>query len=349
MKISTQKSKKALINMKCVLGTALTIALIMPTSAVSQTSPATVNLGTSGSFVVLAKSGISNTGTTSIIGDIGVSPNNASSITGFGLIADASGQFATSSIITGRVYASNYAPPTPAKMTAAVSDMQTAYTDAAGRAPNFTELYTGNLTGKTLTTGVYKWSTGVLISAGGLTISGSATDIWIFEIAQDLTVANGATITLSGGAKSSNIFWQVAGQTNLGTTSSFKGIILCQTMINILTGAAFDGRALAQTAVTLDGNSINNNSTLGLADLDLENGISMYPNPAQNYVTIKNSNNIKLNVLIIYDVYGRLINTIELRDMQQEKTIDVSNLPSGIYMLQIQGEGARTTKRWIKN
>jgi hypothetical protein len=121
-------------------------------------------------------------------------------------------------------------------------------------------------------------------------------------------------------------------------------------MIDIQTGAAFDGRALAQTAVTLDGNSINNNSTLvGLADLSLENGITMYPNPAQNNVTIKNSNNVKFDQLTIYDVYGRLINTIDLRDMQQEKIINVSDLTPGIYMLQLQSNGARTTKRLTKN
>ena len=349
MKISTQKSKKTSINLRYFLGMTLMTALVMPTTALSQTSPALVNLGASGSFVILAKSGISTTGTTSIKGDIGVSPNNASSITGFGLIADASNQFATSSLITGKVYAANYAPPTPANMTAAVSDMQTAYTDAAGRAPNFTELYTGNLTGQTLTTGVYKWSTGVLISAGGLTISGSPTDVWIFEIAQNLTVANGATITLIGGAKSSNIFWQVAGQTSLGTSSDFKGIVLCQTLIDIKTGAAFDGRALSQTAVTLDGNSINTNSSIGIVDLFLENGITMYPNPAQDNITIKNSNSIQLDQLAIYDVYGRLINMIDLHDMQEKKIIDVSNLTSGVYMLQIQSNGVRTTKRFIKN
>ena len=349
MKISTQKSKKTSINLRYFLGMTLMTALVMPTTALSQTSPALVNLGASGSFVILAKSGISTTGTTSIKGDIGVSPNNASSITGFGLIADASNQFATSSLINGKVYAANYAPPTPANMTAAVSDMQTAYTDAAGRAPNFTELYTGNLTGQTLTTGVYKWSTGVLISAGGLTISGSPTDVWIFEIAQNLTVANGATITLIGGAKSSNIFWQVAGQTSLGTSSDFKGIVLCQTLIDIKTGAAFDGRALSQTAVTLDGNSINTNSSIGIVDLFLENGITMYPNPAQDNITIKNSNSIQLDQLAIYDVYGRLINMIDLHDMQEKKIIDVSNLTSGVYMLQIQSNGVRTTKRFIKN
>ncbi len=348
-KTTTQNSKKTLNNLKCFLGILPLIALIMPATVLSQTSPASVNLGTSGNFVILAKTGITNTGNTSIVGDIGVSPNNATSITGFGLIADASNEFATSSLITGKVYAANYAAPTPAKMTAAVSDMQTAYTNAAGRSPDYTELYTGNLTGKTLTTGVYKWSTGVLVSAGGFTISGSPTDIFIFEIAQNLTLANGATITLSGGVQSSNIFWQVAGQAVLGTTSSFRGIILCQTMINIQTGAAFDGKALAQSAVTLDGNSINNNTAVGLVALSLENGITLFPNPALNSVSIKNSNKVKLDYLAIYDVYGRLINKIDLRDMQQEKMINLSDLTTGIYMLEIQSNGARTTKRLIKN
>jgi hypothetical protein len=80
--------------------------------------------------------------------------------------------------------------------------------------------------------------------------------VWIFQIAQDLTVANGAIITLSGGAKASNIFWQVAGEVTLGTSSDFKGIILSQTLIAMQTGATFDGKALAQTAVTLDANSV---------------------------------------------------------------------------------------------
>lgn len=349
MKIFTQNSKKTLINLRCFLGTILMIALMMPAIAVSQSSPALVDLGTSGNFVILAKSGISTTGTTSIVGDIGVSAISSTAITGFSLILDSSGQFATSSLVTGKVYASDYAVPTPTKMTTAVSDMETAYTNAAGRTPDFTELYTGDLTGQTLTTGVYKWSTGVLVSAGGVTISGSPTDVWIFEIAQNLTVANGAIITLSGGAQASNIFWQVAGEVTLGTTSDFSGIILCQTLIAMHTGAAFDGRALAQTAVTLEGNSISiSTSTLGLDDLGLGNGIAMYPNPAQNNVTIANSTSIKLDQLAIYDVNGRLINTIDLRDMQQETTIDVSNLSSGMYMLQIQGEGVSTIKRWIK-
>ena len=92
------------------------------------------------------------------VGDIGVSPAAATYITGFGLIMDASNQFSTSSLVTGKVYAAVYAVPTPVKMTTAVSDMQIAYTNAAGRKlPDFTELGGGNIGGKTLTPGLYKW------------------------------------------------------------------------------------------------------------------------------------------------------------------------------------------------
>ncbi len=347
MKNSTQNSTITSISLKCVLGTIMGIALMMPATAVAQTSPSPVNLGSSGDYVALAKTGISTTGATSIVGDIGISPNNAASITGFGLVLDASGQFSTSSLVDGRIYAANYTVPTPSKLTTAVSDMETAYTDAAGRTPDYTELYTGDLTGQTLTTGVYKWSTGVLVSAGGVTISGSATDVWIFEIAQNLTIANGANINLIGGAKASNIFWQVAGSVTIGTSADFSGSILCLTLIDLQTGANFNGKALSQTAVTLDGNSATN-STVGINDIVLETGIVMYPNPGSNNVTIANSTSIKLDELAIYDVSGRLMNTIDLRDMQQERTIDVANLTPGVYMLRIQGEGASTIKLWTK-
>jgi len=141
-------------------------------------------------------------------------------------------------------------------MGTAVSDMEIAYTDAAGRIlPNATELGAGNIDGMTLAPGLYKWGTGVLIPTG-VTLSGDANAVWIFQIAGDLTVGNGAVVTLSGGAQAKNIFWQVAGQTTLGTTSEFKGNILCQTAIVLNTGATLNGRALAQTAVTLIANTI---------------------------------------------------------------------------------------------
>ncbi|MDP2940556.1 MAG: ice-binding family protein [Candidatus Omnitrophota bacterium] len=215
-----------------------------------------VNLGTAGDFVILSKSGISTTGTTSIVGDIGVSPAAATYITGFGLIMDSSNQFATSSLVNGKVYAADYTPPTPAKMTTAVSDMETAYTDAAGRTlPDHTELGAGDIGGMTLTPGLYKWGTGVTIPTD-VTLSGSSTDVWIFQIGEDLTVSSGAKILLSGGAQAKNIFWQVAGQTTLETTSVFNGNILCYTAIVLNTGATLNGRALAQTAVTLDANTV---------------------------------------------------------------------------------------------
>lgn len=225
------------------------------TVATSPSGPAAVNLGTAGSFVVLAKSAISTTGTTLITGNIGLSPAAATFITGFALSAPPT-TFTTSGIVTGQIRASDYDAPTPTNLTTAVLDMQTAYTDAAGRTlPDFVELGAGSIDGLTLTAGLYKWGTGVEL-ANGVTLAGDAGDIWIFQIAQDLTVGNGAIVTLSGGAQAKNIFWQVAGQATLGTTSVFKGILLSKTLIALNTGAVLTGRALAQTAVTLDATAV---------------------------------------------------------------------------------------------
>ena len=216
-----------------------------------------VDLGTAEDFVVLAKTAITTTGSTLITGDVGISPAAASYITGFGLILDSTTTFSTSSLVVGKVYAADYTPPTPTKMTTAISDMETAYTDAAGRTiPDYVELGAGDITGMTLSPGLYKWDTGLLISAGGVTLSGNATAVWIFQIGIDFIVANGAIITLSGGARPYNIFWQVAGEVSIGTTVAMKGVILCQTQIVIKTGASFVGRALSQTQVTIDGNII---------------------------------------------------------------------------------------------
>jgi hypothetical protein len=246
-----------------VLGAMLMVALIVPATVMAQlpANPSPVNLGTAGNFVVLAQTGITTTGTTHITGDLGISPAAATFITGFGLIADATNTFSTSSLVTGKAYAANYAVPTPTKMTTAISDMGTAFTNAAGRAPDSIEVGAGNITGKTLTRGVYKWSTSLTISPGGVTLSGSATDVWIFQIAGNLTVANAAHVNLSGGAVAANIFWKVSGNTSIGTTAAMNGIILCQTQIALSTGASLNGRALAQTAVTMDANAITDPGT----------------------------------------------------------------------------------------
>jgi len=214
-----------------------------------------VNLGSAADFVILAKSGVSTVPTSAVTGDIGLSPAAASYITGFSLSVDASTTFATSSQVTGRVYAADYADPTPARLTMAVSDMELAFTDAAGRAPDTTELGAGNIGSMTLGPGVYRWGTGLLVPTD-LTLSGSSTDVWVFQVAQDLTFSGGVQVILAGGALPENVFWQVAGQVDLGTSSHLQGSVLTQTAIHLETGASVDGRLLAQTAVDIDGSTV---------------------------------------------------------------------------------------------
>ncbi len=214
-----------------------------------------VNLGMAGGFVILAKTGISTVPTSAITGNLGLSPAAASYITGFSLTADATNVFSTSPQVTGKVYASDYAPPTPSNLTTAVGDMELAFTDAAGRAPDVTELGAGNIGGMVLPAGVYKWGTGLLVPTD-VTLNGSATDVWIFQIAQGLTLSSGVKVLLAGGALPKNVFWQVAGLVDLGTTAHGEGVILSQTAITLRTGATVNGRLLAQTAVSIDGSTV---------------------------------------------------------------------------------------------
>jgi hypothetical protein len=140
-------------NIITVLLAFLLLGLAAGTASASMQS--IVNLGTAGNFVVLSKSGISTTGTTSIVGDIGVSPIDSTAITGFGLIMDSTNRFSTSSMVAGKVYASDYTSPTPSIMTTAISDMETAYADAAGRTnPAETEKGAGNIGGMTISPGL---------------------------------------------------------------------------------------------------------------------------------------------------------------------------------------------------
>ena len=229
----------------------------------SGAGPAPVSLGgpagapgAAGSYAILAKTAITNVTGSSVTGDIGLSPAAASFITGFSLVADATNVFSTSSSVVGKVFAANYAVPSPSNLTTAVGSMETAYTDAAGRtSPDFNELATGNLGGLTLAPGLYKWTTAVTIPTN-VTLSGTASDVWIFQISGDLTTAAATRVGLSGGAQAKNVFWQVAGQVTLGTTSHFEGIILSKTAITLKTKASMNGRALGQSLVALDDNVI---------------------------------------------------------------------------------------------
>jgi hypothetical protein len=217
-----------------------------------------IDLGNAGNFGILAKSGISTVPGSQVTGDMGVSPISATAITGFSLILDGSGRFSTSTQVTGKIYAADYATPTPVVLTATVGDMEIAYNDATGRSlPDFTELETGSIGGLTLDPGLYKWGTTVLINAD-VTIAGGPDDVWIFQIAGNLTVASSASVILSGGAQAKNIFWQVAGGVgvDVGTAAHVEGVILAKAGINMQTGASINGRLLAQTAVTLQSNAV---------------------------------------------------------------------------------------------
>ena len=224
--------------------------------------PEAIDLGSAGDFSILTQSGISTTGVTSVQGDIGVSPAAASAITGFGLIMDTNGQSSHTTIptlVTGKVYAADYAPPTPSMLTVAILDMQTAYTTANNLvtpAP-VSEAGAGNISGLTLAPGLYKWSTGVSINPGATVIlSGGADDTWVFQIAQDLTLMSNAQVILQGGAQAKNITWVVAGQAVLGTETVLFGTILSKTLISLNTGSTVTGRLLAQTAVTLNASTV---------------------------------------------------------------------------------------------
>lgn len=209
-----------------------------------------VNLGVAGDFAILSKTGVTDVYKSDITGDVGASP-----ITGAAIHLKCSE-------VVGTIYTVDAAGPLPCRITnatrlgTAVLDMQAAYTDAAGRVkPDFLNLGAGNIGGKTLTPGLYKWSTSLNIPAD-ITISGSPTDVWIFQVAGTLKLSSAVRITLEGGAMAKNIFWVVTDAVTLGTTTHFEGNILGQTGINMQTGATINGRMLAQTAVTLQMNTV---------------------------------------------------------------------------------------------
>lgn len=225
-----------------------------------------VQLGDYCEFVILAKSGISTVPNSDIDGNIGVSPAAQTSITGFAL-TDGDG-FATSEQVNGLVFAADQEEPTPSNLTVAINEMEASYTDAANRPnPVETERNNGELGGDELIPGVYKWST-VVTASSDFTLSGDEDDVWIFQIEDNLTVSSDVTLTLNGGARASNIFWQVAGSVTIGTNAHFEGIVLSKTAIHLQTGASHIGKLLAQTAVTLDQNSITDSGCSERSDDD---------------------------------------------------------------------------------
>jgi hypothetical protein len=221
-------------------------------------NPTAIDLLSAGNYVILAETGISTTGTTAIVGDLGLSPAAASYLTGFSQSPSGSvgTVYSTSSYVTGRLFASDYTGgSTTTELSTAISDMGTAYLACGVPAADVNELGVGNIGGLTLGRGVYKWTTDVTI-ASNLTLTGTATDVWIFNTTKQLDLSAATTIILSGGALAQNVFWRVDMSSTLETSSQFEGIILDATDIELRTGATINGRLLSQTAVNLQSNTV---------------------------------------------------------------------------------------------
>lgn len=219
--------------------------------------PTPVDLLTAGDFAIFAYSGVTEaTGGDVITGDVGISPATSAAITGFTLTLDGSGQFSTSPIVVGKVYAPDYSAPTPAKVVQAQNDVLTAYNDAIGRTPDFLNFNSGVLDSQVLVPGVYKWTTGVTLGAGQtVTINGGPNDTIILISTGVVSTGAASNVVLTGGILAKNVFWAPISMA-IGAAATFNGIVLSSTTISMGSTASMVGRLLAQTAVTLDQNVI---------------------------------------------------------------------------------------------
>lgn len=192
-----------------------------------------VPLGSAAAYAVLAGATVTNTGPTSLTGDLGLSPGTA--VTGF-----------PPGTLTG---IENIGNPLAAQ---AEANLTIAYHNAspAVRANCPVTLTDGeNLAGLTLTPGLYFSASTLNIEGGDLTLSGGGNPngVFVFQIGSSFTTTSGAAVILSDGAQAGNVFWQVGSSATLGTTSTMQGTLLAASSISMLTGSVLNGRALAET------------------------------------------------------------------------------------------------------
>ncbi|PKL16405.1 MAG: hypothetical protein CVV49_16465 [Spirochaetae bacterium HGW-Spirochaetae-5] len=226
---------------------------------VGPANPAIVPLLSSGNYVIFSESLIAAADSTvQITGDLGMSPNDSTAITGFNLVLDASLDFSRPtplSMVTGKIFASDYSASTQALLTTARTDRTGAYNNAAGRPVDYTDLGAGLIGGMTLSRGVYAWGS-IVNMASDVYLSGSATDVWIFKTTIGINMSSGVRIHLLGGALPQNIFWQSAGNVTLDSTSHLEGVVLGATQITLISGSSVNGRLLAFTDITLGATTV---------------------------------------------------------------------------------------------
>jgi hypothetical protein len=224
---------------RILMGLVLAVAVMFSCAQDATAGQAPVELGSASRFAVLAGSTVTSAGITTVTGDLGSGPGTA--VEGF-----------PPGTVSGTIHAGD---PVAAQ---AEADLTTAYDDAAGRTSTPITV-AGNIGGQTLAPGLYKSTSSLAISSGDLTLDaqGDANAVFIFQMASTLTTTSGRQVILRGGAKASNVYWQVGSSATLGTTTLFEGTILAQISITLQTGATLHGRALARIgAVTLDANSV---------------------------------------------------------------------------------------------
>jgi hypothetical protein len=226
---------------------------------------AAVPLGTAANYAILAKTGISTVPTSAITGDIAVSPAFKAAIAGFSLYADLDDPEKTTSVqLTGHAYAAEKDEDAPVTVLLkdAVSDMETAYTDAAGRTnTNVTRINYGDgilggaLKGgpsDPLTPGLYTFTTDVHLTDNlHFHGTGTATDIFIIQMTGSLLQAANSKVILSGGALAKNIFWQVAGDVYVSAGAHMEGLLLVKTSVTFITGSYLKGHIFTQTLCAL--------------------------------------------------------------------------------------------------
>jgi Ice-binding-like len=208
--------------------------LLFASSALGAT--ATVGLGKAASFSVLGGSTVTNTGPTTMFGDLGLAPGSS---------------------VTGAPHVLGQTHIDDAVATEAKNALTGAYNEAASR-PTTGSAGT-DLAGQTFSPGVRTASSSLLLSSGSVTLNaeGNPNAVFIFQIPTTLITGSNTTVSLINGAQACNVFWQVGSSATLGTGTHFVGTIMAAESITANTDATIHGRLLAQTAaVTLEANTI---------------------------------------------------------------------------------------------